>query len=57
MSSKERRIIITRQESPLLTFHIKYMGLAAVSMFFHVEKMKADKEEQVDEEKKGEEAE
>lgn len=55
MSSKDPRIIITcqtKQESPLPTcnpnlmpFHIKYTGPAAVSMFFHVDKMKAEEKE------------
>jgi hypothetical protein len=56
MSSKAGRTIITCQtkdsESPLPTcnpnlmpFHIKYTGPAAVSMFFHVEKMKAEEGE------------
>ena len=56
MSSQDQRTIITcqtKQESPLPTcnpnlmpFHIKYTGPAAVSMFFHVEKMKAREEEE-----------
>lgn len=59
MSNKDGRIIITRQtkqDSPLPTcnpnlmpFHIKYTGPAAVSMFFRVEKMKAEEEEVVKE--------
>ena len=60
MSSKDPRIIITRQtkqESPLPTcnpnlmpFHIKYTGPAAVSMFFHVDKMKAEEEKEKEKE-------
>ena len=60
MSSKDGRIVISRQskqesasESPLPTcnpnlmpFHIKYTGPAAVSMFFHVEKMKVEEGEE-----------
>ena len=53
------RIIIlpcqTKQESSplptcnpnLMPFHIKYTGPAAVSMFFHVEKMQAEEEEKL----------
>ena len=64
MSNKDQRIIIpcqtTKQESQLPTcnpnlmpFHINYTGPAAVSMFFHVEKMmKAEEGEEKEEEVK-----
>ena len=63
MSSKDQRTVITcqtKQEPPLPTcnpnlmpFHIKYTGPAAVSMFFHVEKvMKTEEEEEEEEEGK-----
>ena len=57
-STKDGRIIIpcrTTKQLPtcnpnLMPFHIKYTGPAAMSMFFHVEKMKV--EEEIDEEGK-----